>query len=198
MTNRTIRLDAIEAIDVIDQLNRAARLLQCAHMASGGLDLEEAAALQAVIYCAMRDLDAGRAALEAARQAEETSAIVKVERASPTGPDAELFAAIEAAREAKARAVAAADDSPEADTLDSEEYEAGDRVAKTPARTFSGLLAKLALVAPDFDAGSTSELPAEMGTSPAILFSIAVDYKALAGAIDALEAARKSGEPANV
>jgi hypothetical protein len=47
------------------------------------------------------------------------------------------------------------------------------------AWTLSGVLAKLAFIAPDFDDESDSELPAEMGTSPEILFSIAVDFKSL-------------------
>jgi hypothetical protein len=53
------------------------------------------------------------------------------------------------------------------------------RVANTRARTLSGVLAKLALIASDFDDESASELPAEMGTSEPILFSVAVDFKAL-------------------
>jgi hypothetical protein len=53
------------------------------------------------------------------------------------------------------------------------------RVATTRARTLSGVLAKLALIAPDFDDESASDLPGEMGTPPAILFSIAVDFKEL-------------------
>jgi hypothetical protein len=60
-----------------------------------------------------------------------------------------------------------------------EKYDACNRVANTRARTLSGVLVKLALIAPDFDDESASELPAEMGTSPEILFSIAVDFKAL-------------------
>jgi hypothetical protein len=43
----------------------------------------------------------------------------------------------------------------------------------------SGVLAKLALIAPDFDDESASELPAEIGTPEQILFSVAVDFKAL-------------------
>jgi hypothetical protein len=43
----------------------------------------------------------------------------------------------------------------------------------------SGVLAKLALIASDFDDESASELPGEMGTSPQILFSIAADFKEL-------------------
>ena len=60
-----------------------------------------------------------------------------------------------------------------------EKYAACSRVASTRARTLSGLLGKLTLIAPDFDDESASELPGEMGTSPQILFSIAVDFKAL-------------------
>ena len=53
------------------------------------------------------------------------------------------------------------------------------QIANTRARTLSGVLAKLALIAQDFDDKSASELPAEMGTSPEILFSIAADFKEL-------------------
>jgi hypothetical protein len=60
-----------------------------------------------------------------------------------------------------------------------EKYAAGARVANTRARTLSGVLAKLAFIAPDFDDESASELPAEMGPSESILFSVAVDFKAL-------------------
>jgi hypothetical protein len=60
-----------------------------------------------------------------------------------------------------------------------EKDDACNRVANTRARTLSGVLAKLALIAPDFDDESASELPGEMGTSPEILFSIAVDFKEL-------------------
>jgi hypothetical protein len=60
-----------------------------------------------------------------------------------------------------------------------ERDDAYERVATTRARTLSGVLAKLALIAPDFDDESASELPGEMGTPPAILFSIAVDFKEL-------------------
>jgi hypothetical protein len=60
-----------------------------------------------------------------------------------------------------------------------EKYEVCNRVSITRARTLSGVLAKLALIAPDFDDESASELPGEMGTSPQILFSIAADFKEL-------------------
>jgi hypothetical protein len=60
-----------------------------------------------------------------------------------------------------------------------ERWDAYDRVADTRARTLNGILAKLALVAPDFNDESASELPAEMGISPDVLFSIAVDFKEL-------------------
>jgi hypothetical protein len=63
--------------------------------------------------------------------------------------------------------------------LNDEKDDAGNLVMTTRARTLSGVLAKLALIAPDFDDESASELPGEMGTSPAILFSVAVDFKAL-------------------
>ena len=60
-----------------------------------------------------------------------------------------------------------------------EKYDACNRVANTRARTLNGVLAKLALIAPDFDDESASVLSAEMGTSPEILYSIAVDFKEL-------------------
>jgi hypothetical protein len=60
-----------------------------------------------------------------------------------------------------------------------EKYDACKRVANTRARTLSGVLAKLALIAPDFDDKSALELPVEMGMSPEILFGIAVDFKEL-------------------
>jgi hypothetical protein len=64
-------------------------------------------------------------------------------------------------------------------SLFNEKYDAYTRVANTRARTLSGLLAKLALIAPDFDDESASDLPAEVGQSEPILFSVAVDFKAL-------------------
>jgi hypothetical protein len=64
-------------------------------------------------------------------------------------------------------------------SLFNEKYDAYTRVANTRARTLSGVLAKLALIASDFDDESASELPAEMGASEPILFSVAVDFKAL-------------------
>jgi hypothetical protein len=60
-----------------------------------------------------------------------------------------------------------------------EKYEVCNRVSITRARTLSGVLAKLALIASDFDDESASELPAELGPSEPILFSVAVDFKAL-------------------
>ena len=44
----------------------------------------------------------------------------------------------------------------------------------------SGVLAKLAFIAPDFNEESASEIPAELGTSEQILYSVALDYKTLA------------------
>ena len=68
-----------------------------------------------------------------------------------------------------------------------------ERVSNTRARTLSGVLAKLALIASDFDDESASELPAEMGMSPEpILFSVAVDFKELKAWL------ALSGENANV
>jgi hypothetical protein len=63
-------------------------------------------------------------------------------------------------------------------SLFNEKYDAYTRVANTRARTLSGVLAKLAFIASDFDE-SASEFPAELGTFPGILFSVAVDFKAL-------------------
>jgi hypothetical protein len=60
-----------------------------------------------------------------------------------------------------------------------EKYAAYERVANTRARTLSGVLAKLALITPDVDDEWASELPSEVGTSEPILFSLAVDFKAL-------------------
>jgi hypothetical protein len=72
-----------------------------------------------------------------------------------------------------------------------ERYDAYARVADTHARTMNGILAKVALVAPDFNDESASELPAEMGMSPHVLFSIAVDFKELkANGVSNEEAAR--------
>jgi hypothetical protein len=53
------------------------------------------------------------------------------------------------------------------------------RVATTRARTLSGMLAKLAFIAPDFEAEEMLDLgtAAEMGSSEQILVSVAVDYK---------------------
>jgi hypothetical protein len=59
-----------------------------------------------------------------------------------------------------------------------EKYAAHTRVANTRARTLSGVLAKLALIASGVDE-SASESSAEMGASEPILFSVAVDFKAL-------------------
>ena len=59
-----------------------------------------------------------------------------------------------------------------------EKYDAYTRVANTRARTLDGILAKLALIAPDVDE-SASEFSAEVGPSEPILFSVAVDFKAL-------------------
>ena len=60
-----------------------------------------------------------------------------------------------------------------------EKYDAYTRVSIVRARTLSGVLAKLALIASDFDDESASELPAEVGQSEPILYSVAVDFKAL-------------------
>jgi hypothetical protein len=49
------------------------------------------------------------------------------------------------------------------DQLWDEKSDACSRVANTRARTLNGILAKLALIAPDFDDESASELPGEMG-----------------------------------
>jgi hypothetical protein len=107
------------------------------------------------------------------------------------GLDAGLFALIDEAREIGARVEAGLSVLVEAEKrigeMDDERYQqlwderfdAYEGVAKTRARTLDGILAKLALVAPDFDDKSASELPGEMGMSPVILFSIAVDFKEL-------------------
>ena len=64
--------------------------------------------------------------------------------------------------------------------LFNERYDACERVARYRARTLAGMLAKLAFIAGDFD--GEEDLPAEMGTSERILFSVAVDFKALQAA----------------
>jgi hypothetical protein len=68
------------------------------------------------------------------------------------------------------------------DQLWNEKYDACSRVADTRARTLNGVLAKLALIAPEFDDESASELPAEMGPSAQVLFRVAVDFKELKAA----------------
>jgi hypothetical protein len=60
------------------------------------------------------------------------------------------------------------------DQLWDEKYDAYTRVANTRARTLSGVLAKLALI--ELDVDDESEL---LGASEPILFSVAVDFKAL-------------------
>ena len=52
--------------------------------------------------------------------------------------------------------------------------EAAERIARMQAHTLSGMLAKLALIASDFDDNSASGLPAEIGMSEEILFSVAL------------------------
>jgi hypothetical protein len=97
-------------------------------------------------------------------------------------PEDQLIAALdhryEALRVARDRSGETAADERLEQLMD-EKYAAYTRVANTSARTLSGVLAKLALIAPDVDDQSASELPAEVGTSEPILFSIAVDFKAL-------------------
>jgi hypothetical protein len=51
------------------------------------------------------------------------------------------------------------------------------RIAARALHTLSGMPAKLALIAPGFDAEKVLELAAEMGTSEQMLFSVAVDYR---------------------
>jgi hypothetical protein len=123
--------------------------------------------------------------------------------AEPVSEDAGLFALIDEAREIGVRVEAAIGAMEEAEKrtgemdgerfqqLWDERYDAYGRVANTRARTLNGILAKLALVAPDFNDESGSELPAEMGMSPDVLFSIAVDFKELkSGGVSNEEAAR--------
>ena len=54
------------------------------------------------------------------------------------------------------------------------DWEAGERFLRE-----HGATEFFSYVAPDFDDESASELPGEMGMSPEILFSIAVDFKEL-------------------
>jgi hypothetical protein len=64
------------------------------------------------------------------------------------------------------------------DALYSERRAVSERVACTRARTLSGMLAKLAFIAPDYDADEVLEFgTGELGTSEQILISVAVDYK---------------------
>lgn len=63
--------------------------------------------------------------------------------------------------------------------IQAEYDEACERVASTHARTLSGVLAKLAFIAPDLDAETWMKRGAEGGTHEEILYSVAVDYKAL-------------------
>jgi hypothetical protein len=64
------------------------------------------------------------------------------------------------------------------DALYSERRAARERVACMRARTLSGMLAKLAFIAPDYDADEVLEFGmADMGTSEKILISVAIDYK---------------------
>jgi hypothetical protein len=111
--------------------------------------------------------------------------------AEPVSEDAGLFALIDEAREIGVRVEAALGAMGEAEKrtgemdgelyqqLWEERYDAYERVADTRALTVSGILAKLALIAPDFDDESASWLSADIGLAPPVLFSIAVDFKAL-------------------
>jgi hypothetical protein len=58
-----------------------------------------------------------------------------------------------------------------------EKYDAYTWVANTRADV-AGILAKLSLIAPEAH-DSASKIPAELGASEPILFSVAVDFKAL-------------------
>jgi hypothetical protein len=58
-----------------------------------------------------------------------------------------------------------------------EKCDACERVATTRAHTLSGMLAKLAFIASDFEADELTRTTADMGTSDKILVSVAVDYK---------------------
>jgi hypothetical protein len=62
--------------------------------------------------------------------------------------------------------------------LYNERCAASERVACTRARTLSGMLAKLAFIAPNYDADEVLEFgTGEMGTAEQIPVSVAVDYK---------------------
>jgi hypothetical protein len=60
--------------------------------------------------------------------------------------------------------------------VQAEHDEACGRVASMRARTLSGVLAKLAFIAPDLDIETWMGRGADMGTHEQILFSVAVDY----------------------
>ena len=61
------------------------------------------------------------------------------------------------------------------DRLFEENADACERVARMRALTLAGMLAKLALIDPDFDAEEM--LTADMGTSEQLLASVAIDYR---------------------
>jgi hypothetical protein len=91
----------------------------------------------------------------------------------------QLIAAMERRNEALQVARDRSGETAASDVVDQvwdEKYAAYTRVANTRARTLSGVLAKLAFIAPDFDDESASEIP---GPSEPILYSVVVDFKAL-------------------
>jgi hypothetical protein len=116
-----------------------------------------------------------------ARWDDEERATIKILAAQEVRED-QIIAALDRRKEARRIARDRSGETAANERLEQlmdEKYAAHTRVANTRARTLSGVLAKLALIASDFDDESASELPAEMGASPAILFSVAVDFKAL-------------------
>jgi hypothetical protein len=171
-TTRRAALGALLAVGAIGIAPIAAGAATAAEPVSGSAGLD--AGLFGLIEEAREAGARVEAAIDALKEAEERTAVEKMNATD----------AREAARQSGAPH-SGSDRSGETaaeerlEHLMDEKYDACNRVANTHARTLSGVLAKLALIAPDFDDESASELPAEMGTSPEILFSIAVDFKEL-------------------
>ena len=116
-----------------------------------------------------------------ARLNDQDRALVKIMAAQEVRGD-QLIAALDHWNEARGVAKDRSGETAAEERLEQlldEKDDVCNQIANTRARTLSGVLAKLALIAQDFDDKSASELPAEMGTSPEILFSIAADFKEL-------------------
>ena len=72
--------------------------------------------------------------------------------------------------------------------IQAEHDEACKRVANMRARTLDGVLTKLAFITPDLDPESWMGRGSEMGTHEQILFSVAVDYRAIESTLASIEA----------